>query len=371
MPTAVKPLLKIVFFAFLFTLVSFCFSQSAAKTRLAFAPLSPAPASQAKPQMKTETANPVEEVEAPAGSKAIFPEIVAKIDGKPVYGRDLESIVRRELSIIGNPKWDDLREDYRSGLTAQAMKVLINSKLIYQKALASGIKAGDAEVQAEMGKISKRYRSDADMNADLASRLMDRASLKESLYESLTVKKYLDEVIEKNITVTPEELGKFYAEHPKEFEHPDIVKISQIVLLGGETGDQDALAKQRAEAILARAKKGEDFAKLARENSIDVSASDGGDIGYLAKEGLNREFANMAFSLAVGDAGLIKLDANYFIIKVTDKKKQGMSTLEEVKPQLTDFLRKEKALRETSNLVNQLRLEAKVEELIPYRELIP
>jgi peptidyl-prolyl cis-trans isomerase C len=362
---AVNPLIKIALPVYLFIFANFCFSQSAAKTQPA--PKSSAPVSAAPSQAKTEKAKPVEEeVIPPAAPNAIFPAVVAKIDGKSILGRDLESIVRQELAKIGNPEWNNLREDYRGELTYRAITLLINSKLIYQKALSVGIKATDAEVQAEMQKFSKNYRSDAEMNADLARQMIDRPTLQRSIHESVSVQKYLDETVEKKIVVTPEEMAKFYAANPDQFKHPDIVRISQILISAGETDAQDALAKQRAEALLARVKKGEDFSKLAKDNSIDSSASKGGDIGYNSKEGLNPEYADAVFPLAVGDAKLIKIGSSYVIFKVTNKKKEGVSTLEEVKPQLTDFLKNEKSQIEATKLINQLKDQAKIEILIPY-----
>jgi peptidyl-prolyl cis-trans isomerase C len=62
---------------------------------------------------------------------------------------------------------------------------------------------------------------------------------------------------------------------------------------------------------------------------------------------------------------LVKTQAGYHVIKVTDKKKEGLSTLEEVKPQLTEFLKNQKAQAELTQLVNQLRDQAKIEILIP------
>jgi peptidyl-prolyl cis-trans isomerase C len=365
MLTAVKSLTKIALPLFLFIFAGYVFSQSPAKTQPA--PKASAPASQAQPQAKAEQAKPEpEEVILPAAPDAIFPAVVARINGKPIPGRDIESMVRRELAAIGNPEWKDLREEYRGELTYQALTLAINTHLIYQKALASGIKVTDAEVQSELQRISKTYKSDAEMNVALARQMMDRASLQKSLSQSLTVSKFLDQSIDKKITVTPEEVAKYYNAHPDNFKHPDIVRTSQISIAAGDTDDQDAVAKQRAEALLARVEKGEDFAKLAKENSVDPAASRGGDLGYNSKENLDPEYAAAAFSLSVGDVKLIKIRSGYVIIKLIDKKKEGMSTLEEVKPQLTDFLKNEKSQVEATKLINQLKDQAKMEILIPY-----
>ena len=88
----------------------------------------------------------------PAAPNAVFPAVVARVNGKAIPGRDLEERVRRELSTIGNPEWNNLREDYRGQLVLSQITALINSRLLYQKAARSGTKVTEAEVQVELDK---------------------------------------------------------------------------------------------------------------------------------------------------------------------------------------------------------------------------
>jgi peptidyl-prolyl cis-trans isomerase C len=363
MPTTVMSLTKITFAGFLLLSTGLCFPQNQPKAaKAAPAASAPAPAQDAKPQPKPAE----DEVIPPVAPNAIFPAVVARVNGKAILGRDLEDLIRRELASIENPEWNNLREDYRGQLILSQITTLINSKLLYQKATVSGTKVTEAEVQAELDKIAKNYKSDAEMNAALASQNIDRAALQKSLYETLVMSKFVDEAINTKIVVTPEELSKFYSSNTAQFNHPDIVRTSHILIQpAGDTERQDALAKERAEALLARVKKGEDFAKLAKENSVDGSASRGGDMGFASKEGMAPEYAEAAFSLPVGSVKLIKTEYGYHIIKVIEKKKEGLATLEEVKQELTDFLKNQKAQTELTKLVNQLRDSAKIEILIP------
>ena len=363
MSITVKCLIKITLCGFLLLSIGLCFPQTQPKApKAAPAASAPAPAQDANPQPKAAE----DEVIPPAAPNAIFPAVVARVNGKAILGKDLEDRIRRELSTIGNPEWNNLREDYRGQLVLSHITTLINSRLLYQKALASGTKVTEAEVQAELDKIAKSYKSDAEMNAALASQNTDRATLQKNLYESLAIANFIDEAINKKIVVTPEELSKFYSSNPTQFNHPDIVRISHILIQpAGDTAQQDAVAQERAKALLARLNKGEDFAKLARENSVDPSASQGGDVGFMSKKNIAPEYAEAAFSLPVGSLKMIKTDFGYHILKITDKKKEGLATLEEVKQELTDFLKNQKAQEELTKLVNQLRDGAKIELLIP------
>ena len=302
---------------------------------------------------------------AGSATGALFPDVIANVNGQPIPGRDLEGIIRRELAAMGNPEWNDLREDYRGQLTYSGVTTLVNSKLIYDKAIASSVKATDAEVDEAMQSVAKNYASDAEMNAALAQQLLNRDSLRQKLEQELTITQYINSLAT-TVTVTPEEVSRYYAEHPEEFAHPDIVRVSHILLRGEEKPELDDQVKERAEALMARAKKGEDFAKLARENSVDNTASNGGDIGYVAKDALDANFAEAAFAMAVGDIRVSKSRFGYHVIKLTDKKKEGVSTLDEVREELTTLMKRDKAQSELNRLLNQLRDQAKIEVLIPY-----
>jgi peptidyl-prolyl cis-trans isomerase C len=349
--TAVKSLAKLFAPCFLLLSAGLCFPQSDAGTREIQPKANAAPSGN-------------EKIPAP-GPDAIFPAIVAKVNGEAVLGRDLEELVRRELRSIGNPDWSKLRGEYRSELTLKNITALINSKLVYQKARGSEIKVSDAEIKSELQKIAETFKDEAEMNKALARMQMDRVSLEKNVYENLKASRYVEETIDKKIVVTPEEVADYYSNNPEEFQHPDIVRTSHILIKPeGNTSEQDAKAKESAEALLARIKKGEDFENLARENSMDLSVSQGGDMGFNSKESLIPEYSEPAFSLPVGEVKLIKTQYGYYIIKVTDKKEEGSFTLEEIKPQLIKLLKKKKSDEALDELVNQLREKAKIEILI-------
>ena len=357
-------ILTISCFFLLFAGVSF--PQSANKPQVAPPKTAtPAPDSAAKAQPK-EAKAPDDDAVPQAAPNALFPAVVAQVNGKPILGKDLEQLIRSQLADIGSPEWKNLKEEYQGELVMNGLSTLINSKLIYLKAIGAGLKATDADVQAEMQKIAKQFKSDAEMNVALASQGTDRAAVEKDLYRTIVIEKFIDENINKKTSVTPEDVTKYYSGHPSEFQHPDIVRTSHILITpAGDTEEQNKLAKDRAEGLLARVKKGEDFAKLARENSMDGSASQGGDIGFASKESLTPEYAEAAFSLPMGGIRLIKSQYGYHIVKVTDKKKEGLSTQEEVKDQLMAFLKNQKAQTEMTKLLNDLRNQAKVDILIP------
>lgn len=68
--------------------------------------------------------------------------------------------------------------------------------------------------------------------------------------------------------------------------------------------------------ILGKLKKGESFAALAQNYSIDGSRRRGGDLGFFGKGMMVKEFENAAFALEKGQiSDLVKTQFGYHIIK--------------------------------------------------------
>lgn len=79
-------------------------------------------------------------------------------------------------------------------------------------------------------------------------------------------------------------------------------------------------AKTRAEGLMARARKGEDFAKLADEGSDDPSAKmNHGALGKFTRERMVKPFADAAFALRPGDVStLVETPFGFHVIKRTE-----------------------------------------------------
>jgi parvulin-like peptidyl-prolyl isomerase len=107
------------------------------------------------------------------------------------------------------------------------------------------------------------------------------------------------ESMEEKIKPTPEELKEYYQTNPD--ADPENVK-------------------KKAEEVLARVKKGEDFAELAKQFSIDGSAAQGGLMRWFGKGRMVPEFEASAFGMQKGQTSdLVKTKFGYHIIRVEDK----------------------------------------------------
>jgi parvulin-like peptidyl-prolyl isomerase len=109
----------------------------------------------------------------------------------------------------------------------------------------------------------------------------------------------------------------------------EFVKASHI-LLNVVSGPDSIKVIQKARTLLAQARSGVEFAKLARENSQDYStAMQGGELGWASKDRWVKPFADAAFKARVGDiVGPVRTPFGWHIIKVTGKDKREVKILD-------------------------------------------
>jgi peptidyl-prolyl cis-trans isomerase C len=140
----------------------------------------------------------------------------------------------------------------------------------------------------------------------------------------------LEKEIEDKAKVTDQEVKDYYDKNKADFAPINQIRASHILL------------KTEAEAkkVFDRLKKGEDFAQIAKKSSIDPgSAKKGGDLGYISKGQMVREFEAAALKLKQGEISEpVKTQFGYHIIKVTDKKMGKVIEFEQVKDLLSQRL---------------------------------
>ena len=137
--------------------------------------------------------------------------------------------------------------------------------------------------------------------------------------------------------LTDEAMHKVYDEAVKQMGEEQEVHARHI-LIRAAAGDDKASkeAEDKIKAVIARLKKGEDFAKVAGEVTEDPSGkANGGDLGYFSKEQMVPEFSDTAFKLDKGQISEpVKTQFGWHVIKVEDKRVKPVPKFEEVKPQI-------------------------------------
>ncbi|MCW5597877.1 MAG: SurA N-terminal domain-containing protein [Nitrosomonas sp.] len=157
----------------------------------------------------------------------------------------------------------------------------------------------------------------------------------------------LDELAQQE-DVTTDEIQNYYETHQSEFGQEEERQASHILIAVSETAsdEEKAEARAKAEELLSQLEdEPEKFAELASEYSEDPgSAKLGGDLGFLRRGILVKEFEDVLFEMAPDEIrGPIQTAFGFHIIKLAAIKPADVIPLEEVSAEIEHELKRQKA----------------------------
>ena len=124
------------------------------------------------------------------------------------------------------------------------------------------------------------------------------------------------------------DIEKYYEEHKTEFVRQEQIFLREILVsTEGKNAAGVAAAEKKAKDLVARARKGEKFGELARDNSDAVTAKNYGDLGTPFKRGdLNKQLEDAVFDKDKGYVtDPIRVPSGFLILKVEEKHKAGQA----------------------------------------------
>src|SRR5215471_1143629 len=158
------------------------------------------------------------------------------------------------------------------------------------------------------------------------------------------------------VKLTDDDLRQYYDQHRNEYNLPERVKAQHILFkTQGKTPEEIEKIRAKAQGVLERAKKGENFSALAKQYSEDVTASSGGDLGDFGRGQMVPEFEKAAFSLGVGTiSDLVQSPFGIHIIKVNGKQAARERPFEEMKEAIRPIVETRRAEQKASDQAQQI-----------------
>jgi peptidyl-prolyl cis-trans isomerase D len=262
----------------------------------------------------------------------------------------------------------------RFQMTVPVFEELIRQELLeekFRKLVTDGISASPAELEDEFRYRNEKVKLDYTLikPEELEAKITpDEAEIK-SWYEKNKTKYQVPErrvvryglvdlnQIRQSVQVSDDELKVQYQQNIQQYQVPNRVHVEHILLMTvGKTDAEVEEIRKKAEDLLKRAKKGENFEDLAKKNSEDPGTKDkGGDLGWIVQGQTVAEFEKAAFSLPKGSiSDLVKTQYGFHIIKVLDKETAHTKSLDEVKDSIRAPLMLSKADKLASDTADQL-----------------
>jgi len=257
----------------------------------------------------------------------------AKVVNRPVAIVNGDIITLKEFEKVSGPVVEQYsvvftgedREEKIKELKADILNQMIEEKILIQEAEKKEIKVTKIDIDDGIKEIKERFTSEEEFETELERQNLTKKEFRTKIKESLLVKKLIEQEVEAKVeTPSDEEIKNYYQERKGDFERPDQIRVSHILIKIGK--DVDFKEKSRAlnsiRDIQRQLKEGTDFAELAKKYSEDPgSKNNGGDVGFFAKGMMVKEFEEAAFKLKKGEiSDIVETDFGYHIIKFEEEK---------------------------------------------------
>lgn len=302
-------------------------------------------------------------ISSPEGKAVKVPDVIATVNGVKIKGDDfsksLESYKRR-LTMMGQQLTEENEKEINKGIIDD----MVSRELLTQNTNKMKIKISDDELNKEIETLKLKFHTEEQFNQAIKSQNMTLEDVKKDIRKVMAIKKLIKSEIEDKVSIDEKEVTEYYNNNPSRFLEDESVKASHILVKVDKNASKEEkdAARKKIDGLLKKTKKGEDFAKLAKENSDDPgSGQNGGDLGFFSKGMMVPPFEKAVFSLKKDEVSdVVETEFGYHIIKLTDKKSARNIPLTEVHDKLKGFLKSIEVNKKLSEYIANLKKTADV-----------
>ena len=259
-----------------------------------------------------------------ARSEELIDEIVAIVDESII----LKSDILQQLAFAAVQQ--GMTREQMVGAQAEQMFRQILDNMIQDELLIAQAKEDSLEVPSEVIeqrvreqlKRMKAERGPAEFSRQLASEDLTEREVRDRLrrrFRKEAIRQMMTQRLLQQVSLSPKDVDEFKQRYDDSL--PPVFPVSHIMVSPQANEDIQAVAREKAAALLERVRNGEDFAELARQHSEDPgSGPRGGDLGFFGRGDMVSSVEEAAYELAPGGVSdLVLSEFGYHILKVEEK----------------------------------------------------
>ena len=236
----------------------------------------------------------------------------------------------------------------------------INRPQVIEQLKTEAAKEGDKRIREI--KNALKIESDEQFKAILIQQGLSVNGLRRAAERSFMMMEYVRNLIYPTVQrIGLQQIRDYYEKHGDEFRSEDTVTW-QGMFIDSSKHANPAAARQHAEGVLARVRKGEDFAKLAQEfDDGDSKLRGGAGLGTKRGEILPNQAEPLVWSLKADEASLLDMGFGFHLVKIVTREVAGQKPFDvpcqaEIKKKLQNIV----AEREYKRLVDDLKRRATI-----------
>lgn len=274
------------------------------------------------------------------GQKVEGPKALAIVAGEEITDAD----VRAEIAKLpGAPA------NYKEAATA-ALDKLVEEHLLIAEAQKRNITITDEEIE-------KRYQALADdypggsLDDYLTNHNLDQVSVRTEIKRTMLTAAALEALMSESGETSAADIKNYYDKNPDEFTKGESVVLRRITVGSSE----------EAELVKKKLSFGVDFVEIAREDSKDSEAPEGGFLGEIEVTKLSPEVKTALDKLAPGAVtDVIMTSSGKAFYMLEERKDAHKMSLEEATGIITNKLNRQRSQQAYPELINRLKNEYKV-----------
>lgn len=270
----------------------------------------------------------------------LLDRVVAVVNKEVITWSELYKIMEFEASEQIKKLSEKERIKILKDNEATFLETLIDMRLQLQEAKGLGLEVTSEEITETIENIKKKYSmTHTDFIESLQKEGLTLEEYKKRLSDQILINKVVNYQIRNKIVVSDAEVKRYMDENKEIFSGSETYRLRQILFKRPEGNVDKKTVEEKALLVINKLKAGEDFSALATVYSEDPSGRLGGDLGFVNKDYLAKEFIEVLSGMKAGDFSMpFWTERGLHIIKLDEKvSAQNMDKVkEDVRRQLTE-----------------------------------
>jgi foldase protein PrsA len=276
---------------------------------------------------------------------------VASVDGARITRAELDehvAFLAKQGRIRLDPQADPAR---RKDMERTALEDLISRKILQTEAERLKIKVEPGEEDVVFGQMHGGKPGESRL-AEMAKKTgQDVQRLREEVRRQLLMTRLAEKVTE-GVTVSDEDVVKYYESHPQITTTPATAHLRLLVVE----------SKEKAEQLRKQILKGESFETLVSQQSTGGYKENGGDMGWVDPRMLPPPVATAVEAIAQkGITPVVEAQNRFFVVRVEGRQAPRRIPLTDMKDRLTKSLLTKRKRAQFAEWFQERRRNAKIE----------
>ncbi len=274
----------------------------------------------------------------------VVEDVIVRVNNQVINRSDIE---RSELELQDQMQRQKLSSAEMAERQKDMLREMIDTQLLISRAKELDINP-DAEVIRQLDGIRKQNKLDSMEALEKAVRDsgINYEDWKANIRNSIMTQQVVRDEVQRNMRPPSTKAEQdYYEKHKAEYEQPEQVKLSEILIPTPDnpTDAQVAQALAKTNDIIAKYQAGAKFEDLAKQYSGGSTADKGGDLGPPYKLGaMGAVYDDQTFKLPTGGITKpIRTKQGYVVLKVTDHIQPGIPPLKDVEDQVQEGIYRE------------------------------